>query len=250
MNLHKQQYHYETDPFIEPMIKSICYNRLKDVKTKFRIKDEFCCNLIGVLDPYHVLQPGEVFIQFNPYIKSEEFKECVFHTNITGQVLVTRSPCVHPGDIRILHAIDKKEVPELENYVNVIVFSCLGDRPDNNKMGSGDLDGDIYWINWNPTFLNSYIEQDPDLPDVESDPIVKDDLLNKAIKGISKFLDIDQSNDKNIEEVDLISNDEDDNRTKCIDNFINYIKNDILGQVANLHIKIADLDKLNVRTDE
>lgn len=61
-------------------------------------------------------------------------------------MLVTRSPCVHPGDIRILNAISAAEVPKLKGMINVIVFSKKGDRPDFNKMGSGDLDGDIYWI--------------------------------------------------------------------------------------------------------
>ena len=28
-------------------------------------------------------------------------------------------------------------------------------------MASGDLDGDIYWINWNEKFLENFIEQPP-----------------------------------------------------------------------------------------
>lgn len=53
-----------------------------------------------------------------------------------------------------------------------------------------------------------------------------------------------------IAEPGIVSEDENENRTKCIDNFIEYIKNDILGQIANLHIKIADKDQLNVHGDD
>lgn len=41
-------------------------------------------------------------------------------------MLVTRNPCNHPGDIRLLEAID---CPELQYLYNVIVFSSKGDRP-------------------------------------------------------------------------------------------------------------------------
>ena len=72
---------------------------------------------------------------------------------------MTRSPTVHPGDIRVLNAVDE---PALKDYVNVIIFSSKGDRPDQNKMGSGDLDGDIYWINWRKEFVENYDEKKPD----------------------------------------------------------------------------------------
>jgi RNA-dependent RNA polymerase len=45
---------------------------------------------------------------------------------IEGQVLVTRNPCTHPGDLRLLTAVDK---PELRHLTNVVVFSSLGERP-------------------------------------------------------------------------------------------------------------------------
>jgi RNA-dependent RNA polymerase len=60
---------------------------------------------------------------------------------VTGKVVVTRSPCLHPGDIRLLTAVDK---PELAHLVNVIVFSSKGLIPEQSKMAAGDLDGDIY----------------------------------------------------------------------------------------------------------
>ena len=156
------------------------------------------------------------------------------HEKILGDVLVTRSPCVHPGDIRKLKAVDREELSDL---VNVIVFSSMGDRPDQNKMGSGDLDGDLYWVNWNPMLVKNYREAEPDGADIEEEPAF-DDVI-----GVGNLFELNQA------PKDQISEDENDNRIKCIDNFANYIKNDILGQVANLHIKIADMKRKNVYSE-
>jgi RNA-dependent RNA polymerase len=40
------------------------------------------------------------------------------------------------------------------HLTNVVVFSTKGDRPQFNKMSSGDLDGDKYIIIWNKDVLN------------------------------------------------------------------------------------------------
>lgn len=45
---------------------------------------------------------------------------------IEGEVLVTRNPCSHPGDIRMLRCVDN---PELRYLFNVVVFSSKGERP-------------------------------------------------------------------------------------------------------------------------
>jgi len=54
-------------------------------------------------------------------------------TLVTGPVVVTKNPCSHPGDIRLLKAIgkDHPHFNHFENdYVNVIIFSTKGDRPE------------------------------------------------------------------------------------------------------------------------
>ena len=76
---------------------------------------------------------------------------------LKGRVIVTRSPSVHPGDIRSLQCVDRAELRHLEN---VIVFSSKGDRPTCSKMSCGDLDGDLYLVIWNRDLVNSIKEQD------------------------------------------------------------------------------------------
>jgi RNA-dependent RNA polymerase len=50
---------------------------------------------MGILDEYKVLKENEVFISFQ-----EEKDKAV--KVVSGRVIVTRNPCLHPGDIQIL----------------------------------------------------------------------------------------------------------------------------------------------------
>ena len=50
---------------------------------------------------------------------------------VSGPVLVTKNPCVHPGDIRKVRALgkDDERFAELSHLYNVIVFPTKGSRP-------------------------------------------------------------------------------------------------------------------------
>ena len=63
---------------------------------------------------------------------------------------MTKNPCGHKGDIRLAKAIGKEHpaYDKLKHLVNVIVFPLMGERPLQNCMSGGDLDGDVYMIIW------------------------------------------------------------------------------------------------------
>lgn len=69
--------------------------------------------------------------------------------------MVTRCPCLHPGDIRILKGVDK---PELSHLLNVVVFSSKGERPSCNMMAGGDLDGDVYFVGWDKELVDTHLK--------------------------------------------------------------------------------------------
>ena len=81
---------------------------------------------------------------------------------IQGKVIVTKNPCTHPGDIRLLKAMAwDDEDPRQEHFkdlVNVVVFSSKGIRPEQNKMSGGDLDGDVYLCIWDEMLTESLDE--------------------------------------------------------------------------------------------
>ena len=89
--------------------------------------------LFGICDPYGRLRPGECFVRITQ-------EDDGMPRTLTGiEVLVTRNPCLHPGDLRKIKAVD---CPELAHLTDCIVFPTKGPRPAADTMSGGDLDGD------------------------------------------------------------------------------------------------------------
>ena len=63
---------------------------------------------------------------------------------VNTEVLVTRNPCLHPGDLQKFRAVD---VPELAHICDAIIFPTTGQRPSADLMSGGDLDGDKCTLN-------------------------------------------------------------------------------------------------------
>ncbi|CAF3947011.1 unnamed protein product [Rotaria sordida] len=99
-------------------------------------------NMFGVADETGTLEYSQVFIQYKNLDPNIDKTYIV----VTGDVLVAKMPCLHPGDFRRLTAID---VPQLRKCIrDCIVFPTKGKRPHPNEMSGSDLDGDQYWVYW------------------------------------------------------------------------------------------------------
>ncbi|ELA46428.1 hypothetical protein VCUG_02106 [Vavraia culicis subsp. floridensis] len=69
---------------------------------------------------------------------------------VVGGAIVAKNPCLHPGDIRKVQCVYKKE---LMHYKNVLVFSKKGRRPVFNMCSGSDLDGDLYFVSWDARLI-------------------------------------------------------------------------------------------------
>lgn len=69
---------------------------------------------------------------------------------ITGICIVGRNPSLHPGDIRVVKAVD---VPALRGLRDVVVFPMQGDRDIPGMCSGGDLDGDDFFVIWNKDLI-------------------------------------------------------------------------------------------------
>jgi RNA-dependent RNA polymerase len=87
---------------------------LREIKHRAHIFVPGSVTLFGVSDEYDCLAEGEIFATI--YDESKETEQ-----SIEGQVLITRSPQVHPGDVQLVTAVRR---PELNHLKNVVVFSC------------------------------------------------------------------------------------------------------------------------------
>ncbi|KAK0656443.1 RNA dependent RNA polymerase-domain-containing protein [Cercophora newfieldiana] len=69
---------------------------------------------------------------------------------IEGLCLVGRNPSLHPGDIRVVRAVDS---PKLRHIRDVVIFPRNGDRDIPSMCSGGDLDGDDFFVIWDERLL-------------------------------------------------------------------------------------------------
>ncbi|KAF9057077.1 RNA-directed RNA polymerase [Panaeolus papilionaceus] len=113
--------------------------------------------LYGVCDPFQVLKEGEVHIRITASRKGPS-------TPIHGDVFIVRNPCLHPGDILKLRAVSH---PKLNHLVDCLVFATIA-KPNHKAAPSmssgGDLDGDEFFVCWDPDIMPRKISESYDYP--------------------------------------------------------------------------------------
>jgi len=120
------------EPFLSMMLRTICATKLQELQLKTRIFVRKGRSMLGCLDETRTLKYGEVFVQISlprknvmSSISSKGIGAKKGKYIVKGKVVVAKNPCLHPGDVRILRAID---VPSLRHMVDCVVFPQKGRR--------------------------------------------------------------------------------------------------------------------------
>ncbi|GLT28647.1 hypothetical protein SLA2020_035630 [Shorea laevis] len=148
----------QEEAHLQGMLTCIRAGQLWGLREKARIFVPSGRWLMGCLDELGVLERGQCFIQVstpsleNCFSKhgsrfSEAKRDLLV---IKGSVVVAKNPCLHPGDIRILEAID---APGLHHLYDCFVFPQKGERPHANEASGSDLDGDLYFVTWDENLI-------------------------------------------------------------------------------------------------
>lgn len=139
----------------------------------------------------------EIFVQIS--IPEQKGKAKV----IEGICLLARNPSLHPGDIRVVKAVN---VPGLKHLKDVVVLPQTGDRDIASMCSGGDLDGDDYIVIWDPDLIPTEWYQSP--MDYSA-PKPKELDRDVRVDDITTF-------------------------------FVTYMKEDRLRQIAHAHMAWAD----------
>lgn len=148
----------QSEPHLSGMLTSIRAAQLGDLREKARIFVPSGRWLMGCLDELGILGQGQCFIQVsNPTLEDcfvkhgSKFSETNKNLRvIKGLVAIAKNPCLHPGDVRILEAVD---IPGLKHLYDCLVFPQNGDRPHTNEASGSDLDGDLYFVTWDENLI-------------------------------------------------------------------------------------------------
>ncbi|XVE74535.1 hypothetical protein DITRI_Ditri12bG0024800 [Diplodiscus trichospermus] len=208
-------YNPDSEPFLSMMLQTIRASRLLDLRTRTRIFIQNGRTMMGCLDETGTLEYGQVFVQYS--IKPRQFSDdSIFIFNeskwdqnchvVEGKVVVAKNPCLHPGDLRVLKAVD---AVVLHHMKDCIVFPQKGPRPHPNECSGSDLDGDVYFVSWDEDLI----------PPCQFPPM---DYGSTPITSLD--------HDVTIEEV--------------AEYFTNYIINDNMGIISNAHTVFADREPL------
>ncbi|XXG55897.1 hypothetical protein AAC387_Pa03g3456 [Persea americana] len=147
----------QTEPHLRGLLSCIRSAQLVDLSAKTRIFVPMGRWLMGCLDELGELEHGQCFIQTSlPSLENcfakhgSRFSWTRNVKVITGKVIIAKNPCLHPGDIRILDAVD---APGLHHLVDCLVFPQKGDRPHTDEASGSDLDGDLYFVAWDENLI-------------------------------------------------------------------------------------------------
>ncbi|CAH7674040.1 RNA dependent RNA polymerase-domain-containing protein, partial [Phakopsora pachyrhizi] len=188
--------------FIEDCYDLMVMQCLRDLKYRARIHLEKSYNLVGVSDEDNYLAPLEIYA-------------CIQYPSqppiyLKGPIAISRSPCLHPGDVRVVYAVGElgsDVAPRLSELVNCVAFSVKGHRSLPSCLGGGDLDGDLYTLIGLPELIPEaqYLHQ----PASYQPPEMKKLDRECTIEDGAQF-------------------------------FLDYIRSDLVGIIASRHLHLAD----------
>lgn len=147
-------------------------------------------------DPNHLSKLPQIFIQITDVATGKP-------RLITGVCILARNPSLHPGDIRVVLAVD---VPALRHMRDVVVMPQTGDRDLPSMCSGGDLDGDDYIVSWDKNLIPQTWNVEP----FHYEPPPPRRVANEITT------------------------------THLIDFFYDYLRYDALGRIAHAHLGAAD----------
>jgi RNA-dependent RNA polymerase len=204
------------EPFVASLLELWRAWHIKYLKEKAKIVIEKGACLLGCVDETNTLggylnEPipadatyqekldrlPEIFVQVARADQDGKYEV------IEGPCIVGRNPSLHPGDLRVVKAVN---VPALHHLRDVVVFAQNGDRDVPSMCSGGDLDGDDYLVIWDQDLLpKDWFREPMDYSATTPHSLDRD----VTVKDITSF-------------------------------FVTYMKNDRLPQIAHAHLAYAD----------
>ncbi|BAT76114.1 hypothetical protein LR48_Vigan01g238400 [Vigna angularis] len=200
-----------SEPYLSMMLKAYYAYQLSDLKSRCRIFVPKGRVLVGCLDETGILNYGQVFVRVTVKKTTENFDDNLRKVDdddstriVVGKVVVTKNPCLHPGDVRVLDAIYNEELEE-KGLRDCLVFPQNGHRPHPNECSGGDLDGDLFFVSWDKDLIPCQTEAPMDY--TGRSPRIMDHKV--TLEEIQQF-------------------------------FVDYMINDTLGAISTAHLVHAD----------
>ncbi|KAL0485177.1 RNA-dependent RNA polymerase [Acrasis kona] len=133
-------------PFVNQYIDKEIKKKVEKFLKDYSIPERQSKYLMGGVDEAGVLKEGEVYVSYGKVILDDT------------KVIVTRNPCVHSGDMRVLKCVNHESLSHIRDMILFPKSNCK--RPHQDMMGGGDLDGDLYWVCWDHLMVSHFKEEE------------------------------------------------------------------------------------------
>lgn len=211
----------QRDPFVMSLLHLWRSWSIKLLKEKARIIVENGAFVLGCVDETGTLRGyckptvarGEAFAEDDLpqiFIQIPDKVDPNKYNVIEGICLVGRNPSLHPGDLRVVQAVN---VPALHHLRDVVVFPLNGERDIPSMCSGGDLDGDDFFVIWDKKLRP---------PEWNCDPM---NYSAPKPKELSRPVEI----------------------TDLMKFFVRFMKNDSLPTIAHAHLAQADWQEAGVK---
>jgi hypothetical protein len=198
--LSQLQLSFQDDKFLTDVVEAAVLMELRALKYKARIPVKDGYTLLGIMDETGILEEGQIFC-----IVEIDGKARVITGKNGKEVIITRSPALHPGDIQLATAVIVPEESPLMQLRNCICFSQKGSRDLPSKLSGGDLDGDTYHI-----------------------------IFDSNAQPVTPFPPADYARQKPLDLGRPVT------RQDMTDFFVTFMETDQLGRICNAHKMLAD----------
>ncbi|GJM86772.1 hypothetical protein PR202_ga02662 [Eleusine coracana subsp. coracana] len=155
------------EPYLSMLLQTFRASKLLELKTKSRIFIPQGRAMMGCLDETGTLKYGQVFVQASASANDPD------RIIVKGKVVVAKNPCLHPGDIRVLQAID---VPALRHM------------PHPNECSGSDLDGDIYFVCWDQSLIPSRMVEPMDYSPAPTETLDHDVTIEEIEEYFANYI--------------------------------------------------------------
>ena len=179
-------------PYLAKTLERFIQTKQIFQESKLRVPLAKSAYLFGVADPFGVLEPGEIQVQFSSSFIDENTDEKYLCLR-SVEALVARQPTCRRSDIQKVRTVVR---PELSHLVDVVVFPCKGQYPLAGKLQGGDYDGDKFWVCWEPKLVQPFLNApapvnplDPEQYGIETRTERLRDIMNtRQLKEVDNFL--------------------------------------------------------------
>ncbi|KAH3760521.1 rna-dependent rna polymerase 1 [Pelomyxa schiedti] len=141
-------------PIVRFFIKALQEGEVTFLKEKHNITVKKSRHLMAVADPTRTLPPNCIYCSITGYEGSQADLPI---GELSGPVLISRSPLNVPQDMKIFQATSNEELKAL-GAMDCVIFSTHADCHCSpiSELSGGDYDGDAVFISWDTRLLEHF----------------------------------------------------------------------------------------------